>query len=692
MAFTIICIHSIVGCKYLKILKEGEYYFFNDWYREENGHIIRNEDNTFKKGFFGNGITIQAVVGKNGSGKSSLLELIYRILNNFSYVTTEGVYRAKAERLYYIKGIKAELYFELDGQLGCVKVEDDTVTFVYGENNPLELYFPGSKNYEETDGWLNARQLDGFEYDAIRGMERRTIGETIEKTLNHFFYSLVVNYSIQSLNPCDYEYEEAYGKDADDWADNSWLTSLYRKNDGYMVPIGFEPYRGNNQIDLINQKELAEDRVAALLIDAEKHGHKLLPGYSYSSIDFTYDQKFSLRFDHPAEDGDISTDAIQKIAEDLDSERSNLFFEFYGIDEGYKQNDYHLFKRAFMYLIDKTFSVSRNYPDYEDYSELSDAFFDLEHKLLPHEKDMVVSLIEKVKKEPSHIGVKVHQTLHFLERLIYIDEAEQSEMNNNGFSYEEYIQQFFPDMNIEGPKTIMEYYPPPIFRNYIYLKNDMDQECIEFPLLSSGERQYLFMLSAYLYHLRNIISVPEDAGRVKYHNVCLFLDEIELCFHPEYQRLFVANLLQSLKDNKVTESVNVNVVLTTHSPFVLSDIPQSNILYLENGEDVKEQMKVKTFASNINELLAESFFLNGGFVGEFACQVVNDLTSFLLGKQHERRWDMDSADQLIETVGDDVVKIQLRRLFIRKFGKNNQAYKTWVQKEFERLGLNQENR
>lgn len=64
----------------------------------------------------------------------------------------------------------------------------------------------------------------------------------------------------------------------------------------------------------------------------------------------------------------------------------------------------------------------------------------------------------------------------------------------------------------------------------------------------------------------------------------LVLDEIELCFHPEYQRLFVANLLQSLKDNKVTESVNVNVVLTTHSPFVLSDIPQSNILYLEMGK------------------------------------------------------------------------------------------------------------
>lgn len=47
---------------------------------------------------------------------------------------------------------------------------------------------------------------------------------------------------------------------------------------------------------------------------------------------------------------------------------------------------------------------------------------------------------------------------------------------------------------------------------------------------------------------------------------------------------------------------------------------------------------------------------------------------------------------MIEAVGDDVVKIQLRKLFVRKFGKNNQVYKTWVQKEFERLGLNQENR
>lgn len=684
MAFTIICIHPIVGCKYLKTLKEGEYYFFNDWYREENGRVIRNEKNTFKRDFFGNGITIQAIVGKNGSGKSSLLELIYRIMNNFSYVATEGTYRATAERLYYIKGIKAELYYELDDQLGCVKIDDDTVTFKFGQSESIVLYFPGRRNYEEVDGWMNARPLDRDEHHSIQAMERQTMNLIIKKTLNHFFYSLVVNYSIQSLNPCDYEDEESYGEDDDDWADNSWLTSLYQKNDGYMVPIGFEPYRGNNQIDLVNQKELTEDRIAALLIDAEKHEYNLLPDYSYSSIDFISDHKFSQRFDHPADNDDIETESIQRIVENLNSDRSELFFKNYGINEDYKQNDCCFFKHAFMYLIDKTFSVSRNYPDYEDYSGLSDAFFDLEHKLLPQEQKMVVSLIERIKNEPSHIGVKVHQTIHFLEQLIYVNAAELQEMKEKGFSYDEYIQHFFPNKDITNPKAIMEYYPPPIFRNFIYLKNDRNDECIEFPSLSSGERQYLFTISACLYHLRNIISVPENARRVKYKNVCLFLDEIELCFHPEYQRTFIANILQTLKVNRVCESVNVNIILTTHSPFVLSDIPRSNILFLKKGEIDKDN-DLNPFGANVNDLLAKSFFLSGGFMGEFAKSKIESLVEFLNNKNNDGNWDEETSKALIGIVGDEVIHYQLQQLYFKRFGDTE--YKNWIKREAERLGI-----
>ena len=627
---------------------------------------MANRISSLQENFYGSKVTIQAIVGRNGSGKSSLLELTYRIMNNFSYVATEGTYRAEAERLYYIRDIWAELYYELDGHLGCVKIEDDTVTFIYGQENPLVLYFPGTRNYEEVDGWLNANPLDGDQHADLRVLERHTREEILEKTLSHFFYSLVINYSIQSLNPCDYEDEDAYGEDEDDKTDYSWLRSLYRKNDGYMVPIGFEPYRGDNKIDLINQKELTEDRVAALLIDAEKHHHKILPGYCYSSIDFMLDAKFMVRFEHPADD-DIATDAIQKMTEDLDCERCQLFFDGYGINEAYKQREGRLFKLAFMYLIDKTFNVSVNYPDYEDYAALSFDFFDLEHNLSAEEHGMILSLIEKVKEDPSHIGVKVHQTLHFLDKLFDVVSDKQLDMERDGFTYDEYIEDFFSDMEIDGPKAIMEYYPPPIFRNYIYLKNEADQECIEFPALSSGERQYLFTISAYLYHLRNIISVPGNVERVKYRNVCLFLDEIELCFHPEYQRTFVANLLQTLKDNKVTEELNINVILTTHSPFVLSDIPRSNILFLKKGE-IDNENDLNPFGANVNDLLAQSFFLENGFVGEFAKEKIRQVAKYLKGrKREEKGWNKDTAFEFIKMVGDPLVKELLLRAYYGRF-------------------------
>ncbi len=55
------------GCSYLKRLQPDTYEFL------DNGSI----DN-----FYGDGIEVSAVVGKNGCGKSSLLEIIFRMMNN----------------------------------------------------------------------------------------------------------------------------------------------------------------------------------------------------------------------------------------------------------------------------------------------------------------------------------------------------------------------------------------------------------------------------------------------------------------------------------------------------------------------------------------------------------------------------------------------------------------------------------
>ena len=51
----------------------------------------------------------------------------------------------------------------------------------------------------------------------------------------------------------------------------------------------------------------------------------------------------------------------------------------------------------------------------------------------------------------------------------------------------------------------------------------------------------------------------------------------------------------------------INILIATHSPFVLSDVPLSNTLYLDDGVVVKKSKE--TFCGNIHEMLGENFFL-----------------------------------------------------------------------------------
>ena len=85
-------IHDKCADMYRKVLKHG-YYSFNDAYiyDEKNKKIEKNPNvKSLPDDFFGKNISISAIVGKNGSGKSSLLDMIYRIINNFSCKTFEN--------------------------------------------------------------------------------------------------------------------------------------------------------------------------------------------------------------------------------------------------------------------------------------------------------------------------------------------------------------------------------------------------------------------------------------------------------------------------------------------------------------------------------------------------------------------------------------------------------------------------
>lgn len=263
--------------------------------------------------------------------------------------------------------------------------------------------------------------------------------------------------------------------------------------------------------------------------------------------------------------------------------------------------------------------------------------------------------------------------MHFLKTLL----KEQSKNPDSFFdevTYDDYFKRVFVGRNDRSMREIQEYLPPSFFTIEILMdryKNGevTNEDPIPLEQMSAGERQYLYTFSTYIYHILNLLSIQES-HRVKYRNINLILDEVEICFHPEYQRRFVNELLGYIKRLYMNRWASYNIMIATHSPFVLSDIPQGNILYLEDGKMADSNDFKNPFAANICDILYQSFFLKNGFVGEFARKKINNMIYRLLpGGDFSDKYRLE-YELLMNLIGDPFLKMQLQRLFDERRARN----------------------
>ncbi len=146
-------------------------------------------------------------------------------------------------------------------------------------------------------------------------------------------------------------------------------------------------------------------------------------------------------------------------------------------------------------------------------------------------------------------------------------------------------------------------------------------------------------------------------------NVVIIIDEGELYFHPEWQRKWLWYFLRAI--SAVYIDIRVQIIISTHSPFVLSDLPNQNVIFLkkyEHGLQVIEGLEDNqlTFASNINTLLSNSFFMDNGLVGEVAKIKINNLISLLNSKDLEEiRKNESQISKQLRYIGEPVIRNKL---------------------------------
>lgn len=629
--------------KFRKVLTEN-CYVFNDSVRvDENDRIELNTECKDKSWYFGRNITVQAIVGPNGSGKSSLLELIYRIVNNFSALVERGMKRNAAWRLLFVEGLYAELYYVQDGHLYCISCRGNDVIFIK-DGEKVRMFSAITQSYPHNK-------------------ENQLLVNEMAKMADSLHYTIVTNYSLQSLISSDYADETSLSPDREDTFSleqkgTVWISHLYHKNDGYLTPIVLNPFRDQKgNIDIVKEYHLTVYRLSALLLYYRKR-KGFFDDYELDDIQYN----FSLNIvQEKYKEKEISDNRIFNAVLNIENYVKNNIFSTEAVllsQMGFHdlKLDHDITRAAAAYLVYKILSIASKYPSYGDFDHWKLDLFD-KKSLTAEEMIELSSLTAKIKRDRSHVTIKVIQVCNLLRAI-----------KNNGISILERkslgIDDYHKIVEVSDPKgrnelfEIMYTLPPSFFIPTLTIKNpEKDGQPLEISKFSSGERQLLYTFSTYIYHIRNLLSIPKE--RVAYRHINLIFDEAEICFHPEYQRLFLSRLLYMIKSLHLNMHCAFNIIIATHSPFILSDMPRENILYLDKGREQNRELFIKPLAANISDILYQSFFLRNGFIGEWARTKINEIL------KKKVKWLQLSREEMafIDNIGDEYLKKQVKRHF-----------------------------
>lgn len=184
--------------------------------------------------------------------------------------------------------------------------------------------------------------------------------------------------------------------------------------------------------------------------------------------------------------------------------------------------------------------------------------------------------------------------------------------------------------------------------------------------VSSGEYLFLSIFS----NLYSIVKGDSNGIKVydyskmepKTNSMLIILDEADLSMHPKWQRMYMKWVTDFCE--QLFKDVFIKIIVTTHSPILLSDFPANSVLYLrrKNGRTIySKQEEKETFGCNIHSLFLDSFFLEEyGTMGAFAEEKINGIAEMLL-KKNRGEINFKETEKIIRYIGEGIIKEKLER-------------------------------
>lgn len=742
--FKIIGVKVLPNCpEYIhKVLKPNKTYFFYEGYEEISENSVRrigHDDDLQIYDVEGKNGTIRinvcAVVGRNGEGKSTLIELVLRILNNFADYLG---FSYSQDSLRMVDSLCAVLYYEIDGDLFSVRCENGKVK-----------WFKDASEIKNLDGKKDDERVR--ELKQVIGSANKGLWES------RLFYTTVINYALYAYNSTHLDKESKNG---------SWIDGLFHKNDAYQTPVVINPMRTQGNINVNKEEHLSRQRLMAIFTDAgadrtrrmiaddvEAYGFGFTVEKGCKLLDVTFTEFFENVKDRRCYFEDL------KNLDLIDTTKTLCP----GLDEYWESVDKLLSENPELVYWLENYGESLEHKPSTDLSDIVDKILEAEkadtewhlllkqnmHRFLPNGKLrwmnytqlykvlLVLEIWKAIKEECNeleeildiylqnrddiknkvvlYIPYKMHSILTkyepYYKRKYHSDEDCSSMLNvwpsqsvkkqiredvrtildtddyttlklQQSLNYLKYHDGDLFDAKAESqmPKGVdsivsfgqlnkqvaqgstmadtVKFLPPPVFNGDIVLKNDEGKKYL-LHTISSGQMQKLNVAGSLVYHLRNLDYRVPKTERVEYSNVNVIFDELELYFHPDYQRTLLKYLLNQIENAQLEHIKNINLILVTHSPFILTDIPKCNILYLSKIDD--EIPKRRTMAANIYDLLDDQFFLEYT-IGDVIRKEIEDFIGIYQKKNEYKNlsdYTLRRFELLIPLIGDDFIREDL---------------------------------
>lgn len=157
------------------------------------------------------------------------------------------------------------------------------------------------------------------------------------------------------------------------------------------------------------------------------------------------------------------------------------------------------------------------------------------------------------------------------------------------------------------------------FLDYLIIKEDQEtHKPIELLLrnFSDGEHQFL--------HTMGICLMLKDRSSL------LLLDEPETHFNPGWRAKFIKVLNDSIKAGGGNNMMK-EVLITSHSPFIISDCMPNNVIYFEKDEKTgrvsalsADKLGFKTYGRSIDDI-SQRFFKYDLSIGEYSNKELEDI-------------------------------------------------------------------